>query len=150
MSSFWSAALKTSASLLLNSLVDSYRRAAFRGWNFSATAARVPGTTPDCSRLSRKMKFPMAVMPVAVLLVPRTGTPAFWATGSAAKAVLLSVGPMIADTLSSLIRLVKTLIPSCLSALSSLKTRRIFAEPRKPPPLISPRASSRPFLMDSP
>jgi len=45
-----------------------------------------------------------------------TGTLAFRAAGSAAKAVLLSVDPMMAHTFSSSISCVKMLMQSCLSA----------------------------------
>ena len=57
---------------------------------------------------------------------------------------------MITETLSSLIRLVKTLIPSCLSALSSLKTRADLRRAKEAAAVDLSKGELETFLMDSP
>jgi hypothetical protein len=57
---------------------------------------------------------------------------------------------MMAHTFSSLISRVKTLMPSCLSALSSITTRLIRLPPRSCEPFTSSAASSRALRMERP
>src|SRR6185295_15905935 len=72
----------------------------------------------------------MSVMPVAAVLeMPRTGTCACWASGSAALAVFDSVGPRMALTLSRLMNFWKTVMPCSLVEASSSMTSVSFGPP---------------------
>ena len=72
----------------------------------------------------------MSVMPVgAVFEIARTGTFACCASGSAAVAVVESVGPMITLTLSWLMNFWKTLIPCSLLLASSSTTTSMRTPP---------------------
>ena len=90
----------------------------------------------------------MSVMPVgAVLEMPRTGTCACCARGSAALAVLESVGPMMALTLSRLMNFWKTVMPCSLVEESSSIRTFSFAPP---PALTSSSAAWMPARCSAP
>jgi hypothetical protein len=93
----------------------------------------------------------MSVMPVGeVLETASTGTRACWASGSAAVAVVESVGPMITLTLSVLMNLWKTLMPCSLLVASSSTRSSSLMPCRVFPPLTSSIAAWRPFFCDCP
>ena len=84
---------------------------------------------------------------ITVSEVPMIGTPSWLTIGPIANISLLSVGPRIASTLSLWINLLAALIASFFSPLESSNTSSIFTFPLA---LISSRASSSPWRIDSP
>ena len=93
----------------------------------------------------------MSVIPLgAVLETATTGTLAPWASGSAAVAVLERVGPMMADTLSLLMKRWKTAMPCSLVEASSSMTASSFTPLSAPDLLISSTAARMPAFCWAP
>src|SRR5512146_415571 len=97
------------------------------------------------------MKSPMSVIPFgAVFETGTTGTPAACASGSAAVAVLERVGPMIAATLSLLMKRWKTAIPCSFVDASSSTTASSFTPLRAPLRFTSSTAARIPAFCVAP
>src|SRR5437588_5425623 len=93
----------------------------------------------------------MSVMPVGeVLEMASTGARACCASGSAAVAVVESVGPMITLTLSWLMNFWKTLMPCSLLLPSSSKRTSSFTPPGEPCALTWSAAAWMPFFCVAP
>ena len=124
--------------------------ATFLRLSLSLAVLIVTGITCASESESRKMKLPMSVMPLAVVETPRTGTPACCAAGSVASAVLLSVGPRMAITLSVLISLSNAVIPWSFFPASSSITGASWTPGIRLPALISSTASWMAFFCGLP